>query len=308
MVNVRIHSSSRAGVSPAKSAVTIASLLLPLLALVVYVAAHQPVTETTEDASQETQTTSVRISLSDDATTFEAILEPLVETPSVEELLPVESLDGPPLPLDFDLAGQQVSAPPASNTPVDRQSDLDSGKRQRLEDALRSQIKVGEPVAVIEAESVARSPSDIVAPVQTTIADAPAPTPVAEPVSVSIADAPAPTPVAEPVSVSIAAAPAPVAEPVSVSIAAAPAPVAEPVSVSIAAAPARVAEPVSVSIADDTAPSPAAVPVRVSISDHESPSIALPAFDISIFTITKSPLDFSGKGESPTPNWRKPAH
>ena len=246
MVNVRIHSSSRAGVSPAKSAVTIASLLLPLLALVVYVAAHQPVTETTEDASQETQTTSVRISLSDDATTFEAILEPLVETPSVEELLPVESLDGPPLPLDFDLAGQQVSAPPASNTPVDRQSDLDSGKRQRLEDALRSQIKVGEPVAVIEAESVARSPSDIVAPVQTTIADAPAPTPVAEPVSVSIAD--------------------------------------------------------------DTAPSPAAVPVRVSISDHESPSIALPAFDISIFTITKSPLDFSGKGESPTPNWRKPAH
>ena len=293
MVNVRIHSSSRAGVSPAKSAVTIASLLLPLLALVVYVAAHQPVTETTEDASQETQTTSVRISLSDDATTFEAILEPLVETPSVEELLPVESLDGPPLPLDFDLAGQQVSAPPASNTPVDRQSDLDSGKRQRLEDALRSQIKVGEPVAVIEAESVARSPSDIVAPVQTTIADAPAPTPVAEPVSVSIADAPAPTPVAEPVSVSIAAAPAPVAE---------------PVSVSIAAAPARVAEPVSVSIADDTAPSPAAVPVRVSISDHESPSIALPAFDISIFTITKSPLDFSGKGESPTPNWRKPAH
>jgi hypothetical protein len=293
MVNVRIHSSSRAGVSPAKSAVTIASLLLPLLALVVYVAAHQPVTETTEDASQETQTTSVRISLSDDATTFEAILEPLVETPSVEELLPVESLDGPPLPLDFDLAGQQVSAPPASNTPVDRQSDLDSGKRQRLEDALRSQIKVGEPVAVIEAESVARSPSDIVAPVQTTIADAPAPTPVAEPVSVSIADAPAPTPVAEPVSVSIAAAPAPVAEPVSVSIAAAPAPVAEPVSVSIA---------------DDTAPSPAAVPVRVSISDHESPSIALPAFDISIFTITKSPLDFSGKGESPTPNWRKPAH
>jgi hypothetical protein len=52
MVNVRIHSSSRAGVSPAKSAVTIASLLLPLLALVVYVAAHQPVTETTEDASQ----------------------------------------------------------------------------------------------------------------------------------------------------------------------------------------------------------------------------------------------------------------
>ncbi len=276
MVNVRIHSSSRAGVSPAKSAVTIASLLLPLLALVVYVAAHQPVTETTEDASQETQTTSVRISLSDDATTFEAILEPLVETPSVEELLPVESLDGPPLPLDFDLAGQQVSAPPASNTPVDRQSDLDSGKRQRLEDALRSQIKVGEPVAVIEAESVARSPSDIVAPVQTTIADAPAPTPVAEPVSVSIA--------------------------------AAPAPVAEPVSVSIAAAPARVAEPVSVSIADDTAPSPAAVPVRVSISDHESPSIALPAFDISIFTITKSPLDFSGKGESPTPNWRKPAH
>ena len=276
MVNVRIHSSSRAGVSPAKSAVTIASLLLPLLALVVYVAAHQPVTETTEDASQETQTTSVRISLSDDATTFEAILEPLVETPSVEELLPVESLDGPPLPLDFDLAGQQVSAPPASNTPVDRQSDLDSGKRQRLEDALRSQIKVGEPVAVIEAESVARSPSDIVAPVQTTIADAPAPTPVAEPVSVSIA--------------------------------AAPAPVAEPVSVSIAAAPAPVAEPVSVSIADDTAPSPAAVPVRVSISDHESPSIALPAFDISIFTITKSPLDFSGKGESPTPNWRKPAH
>jgi septal ring-binding cell division protein DamX len=261
MVNVRIHSSSRAGVSPAKSAVTIASLLLPLLALVVYVAAHQPVTETTEDASQETQTTSVRISLSDDATTFEAILEPLVETPSVEELLPVESLDGPPLPLDFDLAGQQVSAPPASNTPVDRQSDLDSGKRQRLEDALRSQIKVGEPVAVIEAESVARSPSDIVAPVQTTIADAPAPTPVAEPVSVSIAAAPAP-----------------------------------------------VAEPVSVSIADDTAPSPAAVPVRVSISDHESPSIALPAFDISIFTITKSPLDFSGKGESPTPNWRKPAH
>ena len=278
MVNVRIHSSSRAGVSPAKSAVTIASLLLPLLALVVYVAAHQPETETTEDASQETQTTSVRISLSDDATTFEAILEPLAETPSVEELLPVESLDGPPLPLDFDLAGQQVSEPPASNTPVDRQSDLDSGKRQRLKDALRSQIKVGEPVAVIKAESVARSPSDIVAPVQTTIADAPAPTPIAEPVSVSISDA------------------------------AAPAPVAEPVSVSIAAAPAPVAEPVSVSIADDTAPSPAAVPVRVSISDHESPSIALPAFDISIFTITKSPLDFSGKGESPTPNWRKPAH
>ena len=32
MVNVRIHSSSQAGVSPAKSAVTIASLLLPLLA------------------------------------------------------------------------------------------------------------------------------------------------------------------------------------------------------------------------------------------------------------------------------------
>ena len=246
MVNVRIHSSSRAGVSPAKSAVTIASLLLPLLALVVYVAAHQPATETTEDASQETQTASVRISLSDDATTFETILEPLAETPGAEELLPVESLDGPPLPLDFDLAGQQASEPPASNTPVDRQSDLDSDKRQRLKDALRSQVKVGEPVAVIEAESVARSPSDIVAPVQTTIADDTAPAPLTEPVSVSIAD--------------------------------------------------------------DTAPSPAAVPVRVSISDHESPSIALPAFDISIFTITKSPLDFSGKGESPTPNWRKPAH
>ena len=218
-------------------------------------------------------------------------------TPSAEELLPIESLDGPPLPLDFDLAGQQTSEPPASNTPVDRQSDLDSDKRQRLKDALRSQVIVGEPVAVIEAESVATSPSDIVVPVQTTIADAPAPTPPTESVSVSIADDPAPSPVTESVSVSIAddTAPSPVTKSVSVSI-------------TDDTAPSPVTESVSVSIADDTAPSPAAMPVRMSISDHESPSFVLPTLDISIFTISKSPLDFSGKGKSPTPNWRKSAH